>query len=111
MRVEFHQAAGEHERYAPHAFDGLIGKTVPWNLRETEDSPILSTPGTATVIAVTVDEDGKGATWTVDFEGDAPVGRQSPLAGFTGSEGMSFSFREDPEIPERWWDGAAPGTG
>ena len=96
MRTTFHRSAEEHERYAPHAFDGVIGKTVPWNLRETEDGPALSTPGTATVIAVEVDEDGRGATWTVDFEEEQPGDGSAPA----GRPDMSFTV---PEVPERWW--------
>jgi len=90
MRVEFHQPAGEHERYAPHAFDRLVGQDAPFKIEGAER-------GRATVVAVKVDEDGRGATWTVDIEGE--LGKGS-MAGFSGDQGMSFSV---PEIPERWW--------
>lgn len=78
MRVEFYQRAGEHERYAPHAFDSIIGQDAPFKIKDAEC-------GRAAVVAVKVDEDGRGATWTVDLEGvtDLPLGT-SPLAGFTG---------------------------
>ena len=87
MRVEFHESAAAHERYARHAFDRTIGQEVPFKVAGVER-------GRATVIAVVVDEDGRGATWTVDVEGDAA----QVIPG--GEQGMSFSV---PEIPERWW--------
>ena len=92
MRVEFYQSAGEHERYAPHAFDRLIGQDAPFKIGGIER-------GRATVVKVVVDEDGRGATWTVDIEG-AEIERH-PLVALTG-EGVSFSVL--PEIPERWWE-------
>ena len=71
MIIEFYQPAGTVEipgkgefedRYAPHAFDGTIGKEVPFKIKGIER-------GRATVVAVKVDEDGRGATWTVDIAG------------------------------------------
>jgi len=89
VRITFPEAAEENERYARHAFDGIIGKTAPFKIAGTEH-------GTATVIAVEVDEDGRGATWTVDVPDEAA----GPLAP---RDGLSVSFAA-PEIPERWWD-------
>jgi hypothetical protein len=69
MRVEFYEPAGTIEipgkgeaeqRYASHAFDGCIGQEVPFKIEGVER-------GRATVVAVKVDEDGRGATWTVDI--------------------------------------------
>lgn len=60
MRIEFHQPAEEHERYAPHAFDRIIGQEAPFKIEGAER-------GLATVVAVKVDEDGRGAVWTVDI--------------------------------------------
>ena len=48
--------------YAPHAFDSCIGQEVPFKIEGVERSR-------ATVIAVKVDADGTGATWTVDIAG------------------------------------------
>lgn len=94
VRVEFYQPAGRFEvpgkgefpeRYAPHAFDRLIGQEAPFKIEGAER-------GRATVVAVKVDEDGAGATWTVDIEGELPSG---------SGRNMSFSV---PEVPERWWE-------
>jgi hypothetical protein len=63
MRVEFYQPADEHERYAPHAFDGIIGQEMPLKIGGADR-------GRATVAAVRVDEDGAGVTWTLDIAGD-----------------------------------------
>jgi len=69
MRVEFYQPAGTIEipgkgeveqRYAQHAFEGCVGKEVPFKIEGTER-------GRCTVVAVTVDQGGKGATWIVDI--------------------------------------------
>ena len=59
LRIEFYQPAEEHERYAPHAFDRLVGQEAPFKIAGTER-------GRGIVLAVKVDEDGRGATWTVD---------------------------------------------
>jgi len=63
MRIEFYQPADEHERYMPHCFDRLIGQEAPFSIEGAER-------GRATVIAIKVDEDGRGATWIVDIAGD-----------------------------------------
>ncbi len=65
MRVKFWHPADEHERYAPHAFDSLIGQEVPFKIEGAER-------GRTTVVAVEVAEDGSGATWTVDISGGEP---------------------------------------
>lgn len=65
MIVKFHQPAGEHEQYMPHAFDRLVGQEAPFKIGGVER-------GRATVVAVKVDEDGRGATWTVDIAGGDP---------------------------------------
>jgi hypothetical protein len=80
MRIEFYQPAGTYEvpgkgefaeRYDPHAFDGCIGKEIPFKIEGTER-------GRCTVVAVKVDEDGGGATWTVDIVGGHPDWRRQP---------------------------------
>jgi hypothetical protein len=85
VRVEFYQPAEEHERYAPHAFDRIIGQDAPFKIEGTEH-------GRATVVAVKVDEDGRGATWTVDI-----TGGDSGPAGTPAARAMSFSI---PELPD-----------
>jgi hypothetical protein len=62
VRVSFRDLAGEHERYMPHAFDSCVGQDVPFRIAGAER-------GRAVVVSVTVDEDGRGATWTVDITG------------------------------------------
>lgn len=98
MRVEFYQPAAEDERYAPRAFDGLIGQDAPFKINGTER-------GSATVVAVVVDGDGGGATWTVDIEDVADLAKH-PIPGlapsFAPTEGLSFTT--SPAIPARWWE-------
>lgn len=90
MRVKFWEPAGEYEQYMPHAFDGVIGQDVPFR-----DSPGGREIGRATVVSVAVDEDGRGATWTVDVTGEA--GRA--YARMTDARRASFAFREpDPDL-------------
>jgi hypothetical protein len=71
VRVEFWEPAGTFDvpgkgefpqRYASHAFDGAIGKTVP--LKHEGGVPV----GTATLVEVRVDADGLGATFVVDID-------------------------------------------
>jgi hypothetical protein len=78
VRIKFYHPAGEHERYAPHAFDRLIGQEAPFKIEGAER-------GRATVIAVKVNEDGTGAEWTVDIAGGDP-GKVAQAPG-------RFSFR------------------
>jgi hypothetical protein len=51
--------AAEHERFAPHSWDGQLGQTVPFKVegRHVAD---------ATVIAAEVAEDGAEVTLTVE---------------------------------------------
>lgn len=72
VRVKFHQRADEHEVYAPHAFDRLIGQAAPFKVAGVRR-------GSATVVAVAVDEDGKGATWTVDIDGSVTLRPSRPV--------------------------------
>jgi len=53
--------AGEHERFAPHAFDSWVGQVVPHRFRETEDGPVIVVLGRVEVTAVTVADDGRSA--------------------------------------------------
>lgn len=72
------QRAGEHERFAPTAFDSQIGKTIPVNL----DSG--STPGG--LVAAKVSPDGQQVELTVE------VDDRDPSAGFIESVGRPMSF-------------------
>jgi len=60
-RVEAWQPAADDERFAPGAFDGSIGKRIPWTY---EGSRI----GTATVVNAVVADDGSGVTLTLDLD-------------------------------------------
>jgi hypothetical protein len=91
MRIEFYQPAGTYEvpgkgefaeRYDPHAFDRCIGQDAPFKIQGLER-------GRATVVAVKVDEDGGGATWTVDITD--PDGIIAALQGR-----WSFRLPDDP---------------
>lgn len=93
-RIEFWEPSPDDEipgkgifrtKFAPAAFANAAGKRVPF--RSRPGGPQI---GWVTVISVVVDEDGYGATWTVDADldlhpGDIPTGRNRPPA--------SFSFR------------------
>lgn len=80
--------AGENERFAPGAFDGLVGKAVPWNFRETDDGPVKRRLGTATVVGAEVSPDGRTACLTAELVWDVA---EIPLPG--GSP-MSFSVTD-----------------
>lgn len=85
----FHQRTeNENERYAPHAFDSCIGQDVPLKILGQDR-------GRATVISVVVDEDGRGATWTVEAEDPHPERTQGISEAAAGQ--MSFGFR----VPEK----------
>ena len=90
MRIEFWEPAGTvsipgkgecEQIYARHAFDGCAGQEVPFR-----DRPGGREIGRATVVSVAVDDDGRGATWTVDITGDA----ERAFAGLTSGP-MSFA--------------------
>ena len=68
-RVQFVQHAAENERFAPGCFDSVIGSNVPWNFRETDDGPVLSQLGSATLVGAEVAEDGRSVLFTVELEG------------------------------------------
>lgn len=63
MKIEMRCPAGTAERFAAGAFNHLIGTTVPVIANDRQVS--------AMVVAVKVDEDGSGATITVEVP-DAP---------------------------------------
>ena len=70
MKVELRQPAGEHERFAPHSWDGQIGKRVPFKVAGVQI-------GTATLLAAMVSEDGSEVLLTLDIPvtaGDSPSG-------------------------------------
>ena len=58
-RFEIVQHAGEGETFAPQAFDGSIGKTVPVKVEGGDSSE-------ATLVAAVVAEDGRSARLTLD---------------------------------------------
>ena len=68
-RFEIVQYAGEHETFAPQAFDGSIGKAVPLKVERRG-------AGEATLVAAVVADDGKSATLTFDLDG--PEGLLDP---------------------------------
>jgi hypothetical protein len=96
-RIEFWEPSGEtdvpgkgtfRDRYARDAFASSIGKRVPF--RSFPGGPQI---GWMTVVSVTVDEDGFGATWVVDADLDGrEMVRRAPRA--------SFSFRPDQPAPQ-----------
>jgi hypothetical protein len=92
-RISFWQPAGEHERFASHAFDGAIGKQVPL-LKGPADEDI----GLCMLVAAEVAEDGTGVLLTIEVLGSAgPVFSPSAETG-----GMSFAFTEpDPNSVPR----------
>jgi hypothetical protein len=86
-RISFWYPAENHERFAPHAFDGAIGKQVPMK------SPALEDMGMYTLVAADVAEDGSGVTLTIEAPGS--VGPVTSLPAGT----MSFAFREpEPDV-------------
>jgi hypothetical protein len=102
-RIEFWEPAGETEvpgkgtfrdKFAPGAFANAAGKRVPFRSR-----PGGRQLGWVTVVSVVVDEDGYGATWTVDAE--FPAAHQDRhallrhMTGVTPGARMSFAFRPD----------------
>jgi hypothetical protein len=75
MRVTFWEPAPPYEvpgkgefptQFAPHALDHLIGTQAPLTLH----GRVI---GTVTVVDIVVDDDGRGATWTMDTEEDQPL--------------------------------------
>lgn len=91
MITTFRQHPEPHERYAPGCFNSVIGKTVPWTFKHTEDDPDPRHLGTATVLAVEVDADGRGSTWTVEWVSLSPQDGAPPEPL---SSPMSFAFRD-----------------
>jgi len=96
-RIEFWEPSGKTEvpgkgtfrdHYARDASASAAGKRVPF--RSSPDGPQI---GWMTVVSVTVDEDGLGATWVadVDLDGRETVRRESSA---------SFSFRPDHPAPQ-----------
>jgi hypothetical protein len=99
MRVTWHEASGWtdipgkgrfRDRYAPHAFDRVIGATAPFKLAGVAH-------GVARVVAVVVDEDGLGATWTADIPDI--VAPRPP-----GGVAMSFTPVPEQDVAAAWLD-------
>jgi hypothetical protein len=61
--AEIHQHGDEFyvERFAPGALDGVAGQLCPLAIDGEEIGPVR-------VVAVAIDADGGGATWTVEAE-------------------------------------------
>jgi hypothetical protein len=78
MRIQFRISAGEDGRFAPGAFDGMVGKPVPWTLKAEEGGLVLAELGTATLVEAVVDQDGKGATLTAEMSDPATPLETSP---------------------------------
>ena len=75
-RFEIVQYAGEHETFAPQAFDGSIGKTVPLNVEGRG-------AGEATLVSAVVADDGKSATLTFELDGPEDLLDPSPIGEFS----------------------------
>lgn len=95
IRIMFWEPSGEtetpgkgttHDHYSSAAFDQVTGQRVPFRT-----SPGGAQIGWATVIGVVVDDDGLGATWTVDV--DQPVVGRAVENGHIA--GMGFVPRPD----------------
>lgn len=93
MRFKVRREAGEHEIFAKNAFDSQIGKTVPVNFRETDDSPVIASVGQARLVSATVIEDGKAVDLVLEslFEDGEIPNAAGKMPGAYSS--MSFSFR------------------
>jgi hypothetical protein len=91
-RISFWHPAENHERFAPHAFDGVIGSQVPVGGQAREDL------GLCTVVAAEVAGDGSRVLLTIEVpESYGPVTSQAGGAG-----GMSFAFTDpDPDLVPR----------
>jgi len=61
MRITITQRAGELERFAPTAFDSIVGAEVPFKLEDVQVS-------TARVFAVAVHQDGTAVDLTLDVD-------------------------------------------
>lgn len=89
MRFVIRQGAGEYGIFASGAFDSQIGKVIPMNYRETEDSPVIGEVNRVCLVSANILEHGKIAELTfetVDHDDIVvPVPRSS----------MSFGFRTD----------------
>jgi hypothetical protein len=74
--VTFHWPAGEHERFAPGAFDGMVGKQV--TMPVTGGGRMVGE-----AIAVSVDPDGAGVDVTVDLPESVSRAISSSCEGFS----------------------------
>jgi hypothetical protein len=102
MRITFwHPPASEHERFKPHAFDSIIGKSIRWTLKETDDGPVIADLGEAILVGAVVDEDGRGARLTIEVEDN----NLSSSLESQPDRAMSFGWKTEEVIPDQWWDG------
>jgi hypothetical protein len=70
MQFTIRQRVGEHEIFASGAFDSQIGKTVPVNFRETDDSPVISEISKARLVNAVITENGTVAELTFETQQD-----------------------------------------
>ena|SRR6266498_4116406 len=89
-RIQFRQNAGEHERFAPTAFDSQIGKEVPIRLND-------EWLGTAIIVAAEVTDNGRAVLLTYET-GNPDVLRLIQDRAYD-SVGPGMSFRTWPARP------------
>lgn len=100
MQVTKRQQAGEHERYAPDAFDAQVGRTLP--LKLGMDGPPVDT---AVVVSAVVVDDGRA----VDIVFEIP--EESLAARLLNGEiwiGCAWPGPRGPYTPEKIVDMVAP---
>lgn len=87
MQFMIRRGAGEHRIFASGAFDSQIGKIIPVNLRETEDSPVIGEVNQARLVRADIIEQGKIAELTfeaIDHDSfEKPVLRSPMSFGFS----------------------------
>jgi hypothetical protein len=99
----------EGAKFAAHAFDRLIGTEVPWNLRASDDGPVLRSLGRVRVADAKVSEDGWSVQMTVEPVGDAADADMRQLvelgrygaSGAVSTESGTVSFSMPPPAVPR----------
>lgn len=72
MQFVIRQSAGLGVIFTQNAFESQIGKTVPLNLRETEDGPIKGTMGVARLVKADIIEGGHAVELTLETVDEVP---------------------------------------
>jgi len=102
MKLKIVQRAEPNERFAPTAFDGQIGKTIPLRIGER------TTP--CKLVAASVADDGLSVELTI--ETDEPAALAEPGLFHSVGRGMSIKFEPAPAEPLRTdrtdWDPGHP---